>query len=92
MGSAALYQFVNDHPDLELHPSDWVNDPVRIARNHRMVSINGARMIDLTGEAGRDSSGHPFLRRNRFDAGFYPGSGSQQRRATIDRADFANGR
>ena len=68
MGSAALYQFVNDHPDLELHPSDWVNDPVRIARNHRMVSINGARMIDLTGQVVRDSSGHHF----------YGGIGSMQ--------------
>lgn len=60
MGSRELYQFVDGHPDLELHPSDWVNDPHRIARNHRMVAINGAREIDLTGQVVRDSSGHRF--------------------------------
>jgi len=60
MGSRELYEFVDRHPDLELHPSDWVNDPQRIARNHRMVAINGAREIDLTGQVVRDSSGHRF--------------------------------
>ena len=60
MGSRELYRFVDGHPDLELHPSDWVNDPHRIARNHRMVAINGAREIDLTGQVVRDSSGHLF--------------------------------
>ena len=60
MGSRKLYQFVDGHPDIELHPSDWVNDPARIARNDRMVAINGAREIDLTGQVVRDSSGHQF--------------------------------
>jgi acyl-CoA hydrolase len=60
MGTRKLYEFVDGHPDLELHPSDWVNDPQRIARNHRMVAINGAREIDLTGQVVRDSSGHRF--------------------------------
>jgi acyl-CoA hydrolase len=60
LGSSKLYEFVNRHAEIELHPSDWVNDPARIARNHRMVSINGARMIDLTGQVVRDSSGHHF--------------------------------
>lgn len=60
MGSRRLYQFVDGNPDIELHPSDWVNDPSRIARNDRMVSLNGAREIDLTGQVVRDSSGHRF--------------------------------
>ena len=60
MGSRKLYQFVDGNEDIELHPSDWVNDPQRIARNDRMVSINGAREIDLTGQVVRDSSGHLF--------------------------------
>ncbi len=68
LGSRELYRFVDGHPDIELHPSDWVNDQVRIARNQRMVSINGARMIDLTGQVVRDSSGHHF----------YGGIGSMQ--------------
>lgn len=60
LGSRKLYRFVDGNPDVELHPSDWVNDPNRIARNDRMVSINGAREIDLTGQVVRDSSGHRF--------------------------------
>ncbi|HEX5789729.1 MAG TPA: GNAT family N-acetyltransferase [Luteolibacter sp.] len=60
MGSRKLYRFVDDNPALELHASEWVNDPVNIARNHRMVAVNGAREIDLTGQVVRDSSGHRF--------------------------------
>lgn len=60
VGSRKLYRFVDDNRDIELHPSEWVYDPARIARNHRMVSINGAREIDLTGQVVRDSSGHRF--------------------------------
>jgi acyl-CoA hydrolase len=60
MGSRRLYQFVDGNPDIELHPSEWVNDPHRIAGNDRMVAINGAREIDLTGQVVRDSSGHRF--------------------------------
>ena len=60
LGSRKLYHFVDGNADIELHPSDWVNDPYRIARNDRMVAINGAREIDLTGQVVRDSSGHRF--------------------------------
>ena len=60
MGSRKLYDFVNENPDLDFHPSAWVNDPQRIARNDRMVAINGAREIDLTGQVVRDSCGHRF--------------------------------
>jgi RimJ/RimL family protein N-acetyltransferase len=60
LGSRKLYKFVEGNPDIELHPSDWVNDPYRIARNDRMVAVNGAREIDLTGQVVRDSSGHRF--------------------------------
>lgn len=60
MGSRKLYRFCDGHPDLELHPSDWVNDPLRISKNDRMVAINGAREIDLTGQVVRDSRGHRF--------------------------------
>jgi acyl-CoA hydrolase/RimJ/RimL family protein N-acetyltransferase len=60
LGSRKLYRFVDGNPDIELHPSDWVNDPHRIARNDHMVAVNGAREIDLTGQVVRDSSGHRF--------------------------------
>ncbi len=60
LGSRELYRFVHENPDVELYPSDRVNAPERIARNDRMVAINGARMVDLTGQVVRDSSGHHF--------------------------------
>ncbi len=60
LGSRKLYRFVDGNDRIELHPSDWVNDPRRIARNDRMVAVNGAREIDLTGQVVRDSSGHRF--------------------------------
>ncbi len=60
IGSRKLYQYLDGNAEIEMHPSDWVNDPQRIARNHRMVAINGARQIDLTGQVVRDSNGHRF--------------------------------
>jgi acyl CoA:acetate/3-ketoacid CoA transferase beta subunit len=60
IGSRKLYRFVHDNKEVQLHPSEWVNDPWRIARNHRMAAINGAREIDLTGQVVRDSGGHRF--------------------------------
>lgn len=60
LGSQALCDFVNQNKEIELHKSEWCNDPHRIAKNRQMVSINGAREIDLTGQVVRDSRGHRF--------------------------------
>ena len=60
IGSRKLYQFVDGNNAIELHASEWVYNPANIARNHRMVAINGAREVDLTGQVVRDSSGHRF--------------------------------
>jgi acetoin utilization deacetylase AcuC-like enzyme/acyl-CoA hydrolase/GNAT superfamily N-acetyltransferase len=60
LGTQELYDFVDENPEIELHKSEWTNDPHRIAKNRRMVSINGAREIDLTGQVVRDSRGHRF--------------------------------
>jgi len=83
MGSKKLYQFVNDNPDIELHTSDWVNNPDRIARNHRMVAINGARQIDLTGQVVRDSTGHRFYGGIGALQDFIRGSGRSKRGTPI---------
>ncbi len=56
-GSQKLYDFVNDNAMIELHPSDYVNDPFIIARNKNMVAINSAIEIDLTGQVVADSIG-----------------------------------
>jgi 4-hydroxybutyrate CoA-transferase len=60
LGSHALYDFVDDNPIVELHPTEYVNDPFVIAQNDRMVSINSAIEVDLTGQVCADSIGPKF--------------------------------
>jgi acetyl-CoA hydrolase len=57
LGTQRLYDFVNDNPIVELHPSDYVNDPFVIAQNENMVAINSAIEVDLTGQVCADSIG-----------------------------------
>jgi acetyl-CoA hydrolase len=52
-----LYDFVDDNPIVELHPTEYVNDPFVIAKNERMISINSAIEVDLTGQICADSIG-----------------------------------
>ncbi|MFQ5435796.1 MAG: acetyl-CoA hydrolase/transferase family protein, partial [Anaerolineae bacterium] len=49
-GSKRLYEFIHNNPLIELHPADYVNDPYNIARNDKMVAINSAVQVDLTGQ------------------------------------------
>jgi acetyl-CoA hydrolase len=60
LGTRRLYDFIHDNPIIELHPTEYVNDPFRIAQNDRMVSINSAIEVDLTGQVCADSLGHVF--------------------------------
>ncbi len=60
LGTKDLYRFVDDNPIVELHPTEYVNDPFVIAKNHKMVSINSAIEIDLTGQVNADSIGPKF--------------------------------
>ncbi len=55
IGSEELYEFLNDNPGIEFHPSDYVNNPSIISRHHKMVSINVAMEVDLTGQAAADA-------------------------------------
>jgi 4-hydroxybutyrate CoA-transferase len=57
LGTNRLYRFVDDNPIIELHPTEYVNDPFVISRNERMVAINSAIEIDLTGQVCSDSIG-----------------------------------
>ncbi|MFX1279052.1 MAG: GNAT family N-acetyltransferase [Promethearchaeota archaeon] len=61
MGSKRLYDFVNDNPMVEFHPSDYTNDPYIISKNRRQVAINAALSVDLTGQINSDSIGHRFF-------------------------------
>ena len=57
IGTNRLYNWVDDNPLIELHPTEYVNDPFVIAQNERMVAINSAIEIDLTGQVCADSIG-----------------------------------
>lgn len=59
-GSQRLYDFANDNALIELHPSDYVNDPFIIAQNDDMIAINSALEVDLTGQVCADSVGPSF--------------------------------
>jgi 4-hydroxybutyrate CoA-transferase len=60
LGTQRLYDFIDDNPIVELHPTEYINDPFNIAKNDRMVSINSAIQVDLTGQVCADSMGHRF--------------------------------
>lgn len=60
LGTKKLYDFVHDNPVFEMHPTEYVNDPFVIASNDRMVSINSAIEVDLTGQVCADSIGTRF--------------------------------
>ncbi|GAB4461140.1 MAG: acetyl-CoA hydrolase/transferase C-terminal domain-containing protein [Anaerolineae bacterium] len=59
-GTKELYNFVHNNPLIELHPTDYVNDPFNIAQNNKMVAINSALQVDLTGQVCADSIGTRF--------------------------------
>lgn len=61
MGTRKVYDFVDDNPLVEMHPSDYVNDPFVIAKHRGMVAINSALAIDLTGQVCADSLGPKFF-------------------------------
>jgi acyl-CoA hydrolase len=56
-GSKRLYDFVDDNPFIEFHPCDRTNDTAHIRRNDRVVAINSAIEIDLSGQVCADSIG-----------------------------------
>ncbi|RPI24308.1 MAG: 4-hydroxybutyrate CoA-transferase, partial [Chloroflexota bacterium] len=57
IGTRRLYEWVDDNPIIELHPTEYVNDPFVIAQNERQVAINSAIEVDLTGQVCADSIG-----------------------------------
>jgi acetyl-CoA hydrolase len=57
IGSRRLYQWSDDNPLIELHPTEYINDPYVIAQNERMVAINSAIEVDVTGQVCADSIG-----------------------------------
>jgi acetyl-CoA hydrolase len=60
LGTKQAYNFVDNNPIIEFHPQEYVNDPFVIAKNKKMVAINSAIEIDLTGQVCSDSIGTKF--------------------------------
>lgn len=61
MGTSKLYDFVDDNPLIEMRPVDYTNDTAVIRRFSKMVAINSAIEIDLTGQVCADSMGTKFF-------------------------------
>jgi len=57
LGSAQMYEFLDENPQIRFAPVSYTNSPSVIASNHRMVSINSALEVDLTGQIIADSIG-----------------------------------
>ena len=55
VGTENLFEFIDNNPSIEFHPSDYVNDPSVISRHNKMVSISVAMAMDLTGQVAADA-------------------------------------
>ena len=58
LGSRKLFEYIHNNPQVEFHPSEYVNHPEVISQNHRMTAINSALQVDLSGQVCADSLGH----------------------------------
>jgi len=55
IGSHLLYEFLHDNPGIDFHPADYVNSPRIISQHNKMVSMNVAMAMDLTGQVAADA-------------------------------------
>jgi len=60
LGTRRVYDFVDDNPDVLFRSTEYTNDPAVIAQQPRMVAVNGAIEVDLTGQVCADSVGSRF--------------------------------
>ncbi len=60
LGTKRMFDFVDNNPIFEFHPTSYTNDPLLIARNDNMIAINSALEVDLTGQVCSDSIGTYF--------------------------------
>ncbi|MBN2621081.1 acetyl-CoA hydrolase/transferase family protein [candidate division WOR-3 bacterium] len=57
LGTKKLYEFIDNNPTFETHPTDYTNHPFVVGQNDKMVAINSAIEVDLTGQVCSDSIG-----------------------------------
>ncbi|MFW9908234.1 MAG: GNAT family N-acetyltransferase [Candidatus Thorarchaeota archaeon] len=60
VGTKKLYDYVDNNPTFQFRETSYVNDPGVISQNRKMVAINSALEVDLTGQVCADSIGHKF--------------------------------
>ena len=60
MGHRSTYDFLRNNESIEFRTIDYTNNPLIIAQNSKMIAINSALEIDLTGQATAESLGHSF--------------------------------
>jgi acyl-CoA hydrolase/RimJ/RimL family protein N-acetyltransferase len=60
LGTKRLYDFIDDNPTFAFHPTEYVNNPYVISQQSRMVAVNTALEVDLTGQVAADSLGNKF--------------------------------
>ncbi|MDG5815429.1 GNAT family N-acetyltransferase [Chitinispirillales bacterium ANBcel5] len=60
MGTRKLFDFINENPIFEFRPSEYVNDTQIISQHRKMIAINSALQIDMTGQVCLDSYGFEF--------------------------------
>jgi len=58
LGSQKLYRFMHHNPMIEMHPSNFTNDPYIAAQNDNLISINASLQVDLLGQCGSESIAH----------------------------------
>ncbi|MBW1724729.1 MAG: GNAT family N-acetyltransferase, partial [Deltaproteobacteria bacterium] len=61
IGTQNLYEFLDDNPAIEFHPSDYVNDPGVISRHNKMISMNVPMTMDLTGQVAADALSYNYF-------------------------------
>jgi acyl-CoA hydrolase/GNAT superfamily N-acetyltransferase len=55
MGTRDLYAWAHENPAVEMRPSNFTNDPFNVSRNDRMIAVNSALAVDLTGQVAADT-------------------------------------
>ncbi len=61
LGTKKLYDYIDGNPNIAFHPTEYVNDPFVISQQNKMVAINVALEVDLTGQVCSDSIGSKFF-------------------------------
>ncbi|MFY9113979.1 MAG: GNAT family N-acetyltransferase [Dethiobacteria bacterium] len=60
MANRATYDYIHDNPGIEFRTIDYTNNPLIIAQHHKMIAINSALEVDLTGQSTAESIGNSF--------------------------------